>query len=152
MSWSNRKHVESSQTTRVNISYTLRTHHRIPLLHYTSLWLWAVGVQASRHYNSQYYPKFLCPAPQRHQSQSTTLTTTPQCKTSRRSRHDFELQKWMLYTNPQAHEEGRASSPDPSIYESTRGLFTRVVWEASMCQIYRPVGVSMDLLLCSYGA
>lgn len=34
----------------------------------------------------------------------------------------------------------------------TRSLFSRGVLEASMCQIYRPDGVSMDLLLCSDGA
>lgn len=165
------KHVESSQTTRVNRSYMLRTHHRIPLLRYTSLWLWAVAVQASRHYNSQQYPKFLCPAPQRHQSQHTTPTITPKFKTSLRNSHDFELQKRTLYTNPQAHEEDRASQTPtaptlsstkiwpfrypyiPSLSSKpTRALFSRGVLEASMCQIYRPAGVSMDLLLCSDGA
>lgn len=85
MSWSNGKQVKNSQTTRVNRSYTLRTHHRILLLRYASLWLWAVAVQASRHYNSQHYPELLCPAPQRHQSQNMTPTIAPYCKTSLRA-------------------------------------------------------------------
>ncbi len=100
MSWSNGKQVKNSQTTRVNRSYTLRTHHRIPLLCYASLWLWAVAVQASRHYNSQHYPELLCPGPQSHQSQNMTPTIAPYCKTSLRNSHDLERQKRALYTKP----------------------------------------------------
>lgn len=180
MSWSNRKQVKSSQTTRVNRSYTLRTHHRIPLLCYTSPWLWAVAVQASRHYNSQHYPEFLCPAPQRHQSQSMTPTTTPYCKTSLQNRHEPKLQKRALYTKPRAREEGSASRTTTvpslssteiwqvtslhycvlylSIYESIlQSQASSVHYESWVCQasvwrIYRPASVSMDHLLCSDGA
>lgn len=180
MSWSNRKQVKSSQTTRVNKSYMLRTHHRIPLLHYASLWLWAVAVQASRHYNSQHYPEFLCPAPQRHQSQNMTPTITPYCKTSLRNSHDLELQKRALYTKPHAREECRASQTPTaqslssagiwpftslcysvlylSIYESIKQTqagsvhYGICVCQASVWQIYRPASVSMERLLCSDGA
>lgn len=53
----------------------------------------------------------------------------------------------MLYTNPRSREEGRASRTPtaPPLRSDHRDTW----WEASMWQIYRPAGVSMDLLLCS---
>ncbi len=122
-SWSNGKQVKNSQTTRVNRSYTLWFHHRIPLLCYASLWLWAVAVQASRHYNSQHYPEFLCPAPQRHQSQNMKPTITPYCKTSLRNSHDLEQQKRALYTKPCAREEVRASQTPTAPFLSFTGIW-----------------------------
>ncbi len=108
----------------MNRSYTLWFHHRIPLLRYASLWLWAVAVQASRHYNSQHYPEFLCPAPQRHQSQNMKPTITPYCKTSLRNSHDLEQQKRALYTKPCAREEVRASQTPTAPFLSSTGIWS----------------------------